>query len=339
MRPVSELSGKAKVDLAGEKFDKRLVNAVFTQSVDSWATLTVTVAVTPKELETLKLSDYPASGAMAWAGRAMFRGNLVSVEVRGTSQIALTYGDDLRLVGKRTADSFGKKQSLEDTLRKVASAVEMRPRFLGDFSEVLPSFPQSGRSQLDLLTTLADSQGFFFVTRSVADEILFFRPGQQVATAGFDTEAQAGMVTFTQSGEASFDKIALRYFDANTHESMEAKLGSEALYGPIAVFTATSAFRDKLKWKTAQGEFQTHVTDRSGYERAEAWLAAHFSKRALLQERVTVRCHEPVALPGDRLDVSKSPVPAVGNGAYLVTSLTVDVGSAVPRSTLTLARA
>jgi len=339
MRTVAELAGKAKVTLGGEKWESRLSGVHFSQQLDRWATLTAAVAATPVELEKMKLSDYPATAEFAWDGRALFRGSLVGVEVRGSSQIVLTYGDDLRLVGKRTADGFGKQQTLQDTLRKVASAVEMRPRFLGDFSEVLPSFPQGGLSQLDLLSSLADKHGFFFVTRSVADEIVFFRPGQQLASASFDAEAQAGSITFQQSGESSYDRIAIRYFDSKSLHTKEAKLGADELYGPIAAFTGSSSFREKLGWKTSKGHFETHVTDRSGFERAQTWLSAHFSKKVMSQERVTVRCHEPVALPGDKLELTKCPVPNVANGAYLVVAIAVEVGSAIPRATLTVMRA
>ncbi len=339
MRPLAELVGKTKVTLGGDKWESRLGGVHLTQALDSWATLTATVAATPAELEKMKVADYPATAELAWDGRALFRGSLVGVEVRGSSQVVLTYGDDLRLVGKRTADSFGKQQTLQDTLRKVASAVEMRPRFLGDFSEVLPSFPQSGLTQLDLLMSLADKHGFFFVTRSVADEIVFFRPGQQLASASFEVEAQAGTVNFQQSGEASYDRIAIRYFDSKSLESKEAKMGSDELYGSIAAFTGSSSFREKLKWKTSKGQFETHVTDRSGFERAQSWLSAHFSKRVMSQERLTVRCHEPVALPGDKLNITKCPVPSISNGAYLVVAISIDVGSAIPNSTLTVMRA
>lgn len=336
MRSVAELSGKADVKLAGERWAERLASATFSQTVDGWATLVVHVVVTAKELEALKLSDYPATAELSWDQKALFRGNLVGVDVAGATQLALTYGDDLRLVGKRTADGFEKKTSLQDILKKIATAVEMRPRFLGSFDEILPSFPQSGQSQLDLLLALADQQGFFFVTRSVADEIVFFRPGQHVSEGKIDLETQAGTVSFSHSSEASFQRIAVRYFDDATQKPKESQLGADDLYGSIAAFTGN---RDKRQWRTAQGDCQAHVTDASSYERAQSWLAAHFSKRAMSQERMVVRCHELVALPGDKLDLSKSPVPAVANGTYLVVGLTVDVRSAIPRATMTVARA
>jgi hypothetical protein len=339
MRASAELAGKAKVALSDDRWAKRLAGASFTQSVDGWSTMTVAVAMAPKELRDAKLADYPSTAELEWNSRALFRGNLVAGEVRGASQLVLTYGDDLRLVGKRTTDGFGKKQSLEELLRKLATGIGMRPRFLGSFAEELPSFPQGGRTQLDVLLALAEQQGFFFVTRSVSDEIVFFRPGEHVARVAIDASAQASSTVFGQSSEGSFERIALRYFDVASQAPKEASLGRDALYGPIAGYTESSTFRDKFQWKASQGEFEAHVTERSGFERAPSWLSAHFSKRALLQERATVVCHEPVALPGDRLDLSKSSAPALADGAYLVTGLRVDVGASIPRGVLSLARA
>ena len=337
-----ELSGKAKVSLQGalgDRWSTRLSGATLAHQVDGWSTLTVAVALTPAELGDVKLADYPATAELSWDSRALFRGHLAASEIRGGSRLVLTYGDDLRLVGKRTTDAFGKKQSLEELLRKMASAVEMRPRFLGNFGEVLPSFPQSGRTQLELLSALADQHGFFFVTRSVSDEIVFFRPGESVSEARIDASMQSAETHIAQSSDGSFDRIALRYFDAGTQEPKEASLGRDVLYGPISGFTDKSVFREKLQWKTAKGEFEAHVTDPSGFERAQSWLASHFSKRALLQERVTLSCYEPVALPGDRVEVTKTETPAISDGMYLVTGLRVDVGAAIPRATLALARA
>lgn len=323
-------AGKYELDLGDKQLLKRLSGADLWAPLDDAAKLTVTLTVSDEEAGKLRAGSLPQQASLSWAGRGLFKGFLSRLFAPSRSRLVLVYRDALQKAGKLSEDRFSKPQSLQESLEKIAGRLGLSARFHGGFGDAMPGFSWGGKSFETHLQELSARFGFFYTCRSVGGSLNFLKLGQSIQSATCDAKKDALDVMLNASGEGGVSEVQWRYFDSKQMKSLEKKMSQSELYAPLGPFASHAGYKEKLGWKLAQGQAETHVGDMAAFEAGAQWMTSQLSKRLMDQESVTVRAIEPLALPGDKLSLKQTLMPGIEDGDYLVRAVTVRVGSSTP---------
>lgn len=323
-------AGKYDLDLGDEELVKRVAAAEMWAPLDDAARLVVTLSWPTDDAEKLRASALPQQAKLTWAGRGLFQGHLSRVLTPGRSRVALVYRDGLQRSSKISEDRFSKPQTLQECLDKIAGRLELSARFHGSFGEAMPGFSWGGKPLETRLRDLGARFGFYFTCRSLAGALHFVKLGSSIQSASCDAMKQALDVSLLASGEGGISEVQWRYFDSKEMKSLEKKLSTSELYAPLSAFTSHAGYKEKLGWKLAQGQAETHVGDLAAFEAGASSLTSQLSKRLMEQETVTIRAIEPLALPGDKLSLKRAPLGGLQDGDYLVQAVTVRIASSTP---------
>jgi hypothetical protein len=339
MPALHSAQGKLKLDLNSQTFQKSIVDATFDSILDDSSILTVTVAHSPVHNKDRKLSHYPESANLNWDSKLLFQGHILSVEVLGASKTRLTYRDPLYLASKTSVNEFSKQETLETAIRSMISQIGLGCRFSGDFGENWNSFSQTNETILEALTSLSYSAGFFFSCKSAGDSVALIRLGSYLNSANIDVQKQAVAFSSSHSISEEVSEFAYSYFEPGGQETQYKNLTRSDLLGKTQSFSEHSTHREKAQWRLSKGKMETFETDVSQHENGGSAFRNEFSKRAMAQEMVTLRLHEPLAWPGDRIELKNTSAPSVQDGAYFVQSARLKIHSSLPLLDLTAIRA
>ncbi|MCB0404652.1 MAG: hypothetical protein KDD51_07675 [Bdellovibrionales bacterium] len=334
MPDTAALLGKYELSLGNQKWEEHLTQVEFHTELDEPSRLSVSVAVNAKELAKTSGGALPATASLKWQDMGVFKGTLIHCRTVSHSLMVLTYADSLFAAKKTMLNGFYKKQSLKEVLEKLSKEIGLRARFQGNFSEKLPGLNVGGKTIFDHFSTLAAKFGFYFSYRSFADTLYFVRVGESVKSQKLDCCTDTADVSIGQAGSEAYSQVTLRYFDPKSMETKEKKISKSTLYGHLGGFAEHPTYRHKMEWASAAGSLESHVTDLYHFENAEELLGQELSKKLMAQETIRLKVFKPIALPGDKLQLSEAPAGALQDGDYLIKSMALTVNSALPYAEL-----
>lgn len=322
---------KYEVKLGDSGLEKRIASAELFTSLDEPSRFTVIIATRAELLAALSPDSLPQTASFSWNDKPLFQGHLAATKVVGHHRLQLEYSDELRLAKRTSENEFFKQQTLREVLEKLCKWVGLKASFVGSFSELLPGFSLGDRSLFDLMKELSYTYGFFFVSKSPTNGVTFFSLGQQVSTKNIDASKVVFDTELDQTAERAVDAVEVSYFDSAHPQGVKREVAQAALYKPLGGLTGHPGCAAKLKWKLAKGRMETHVTNSSQYDDAERAFRSQLSKQLMEQEQFRLSCFEPLASAGDKIELSKATAGNLENGAYLIRSSRVVVGSSLPK--------
>jgi hypothetical protein len=333
-------SGKYTFEGLTEALQKRIVRAEFVSSLDEVSQLAIVVALDGESTKKLVPRDFPSEVTFRWQERGLFKGNLVGVRVKGQSQLELIYQDGLSRAKKTHVNQNVSELTLRQCLEKLCAGVGLSPDFKGSFSDTLPAMNLSGASFFEHLAALATHYGFYFVNRSFAGQMLFVRVGSFVKEIALDAKTAAlGNIQHTQASQGIYGSATFRHFDPGALGGKDKTVAQDTLYSDLGAFKEHGGFRERSRWTSAQGTYETHVSQSHHFDSGEALVRGQMAKHVMGQEGLTLVAFEPLGLPGDKLAVKGLPTSAVEDGSYLIQSTTISIQTAIPRMELTAIRA
>lgn len=330
---------KVEIDIGKGDWTKRLGTAELFAALDESSRFTVTVALSPKEIAELPLSSVPKSANLTWNQKTMFRGHLSAMNILDGTCLLLEFSDELHLAKRISENEFFKQQTLHDILGKISGWLQVEASFSGDFGVVVPAFSVADRSIFDLITELSSNYGFFFFRSPSSSRISFLKLDRSYDQKTLKLGESVFGKSFQAHADSGFESVEVSAFDPGSASSKKREISGRTLYAPAAHFTQHSGYQVKASWPLAKGRFGTHAANISSFRGIDALFQQRLSKGLMGQEKRYAIAFEPVVLPGDCVEFGGRGILKVHEGAFLVSSVHLSVGAAIPRMEITAIRA
>lgn len=331
--------GRISFDFGSDRFDKAVTGGELTTELNQPSEMSVRLSLLPKDLKQISISDLPDSLSVKWLDRGLFQGTLAGAQFGAQNTLILVYRDGLQAASKVIENGFIKKQTLQETLQKMVDATGLSAKFSGTFSDEISAYSLSERSVMEHWQYLSLEYGFHFVPRSFGKSMHFIKLGEGVQSASVDVKSQALSIHSSHAAAAFYDQANVHFFDPSELSSQEKTLSQGDLYGPLGVLKNSPAFKERQGWVGAKGNLEEHASTKEQFDSGDKRIKNRLSRLAVGNESVTVTCLEPLALPGDMLQVSNSQLSPALEGKYLVHGVRILVNSSRPRAEITGVRA
>jgi len=334
--------GRYKLQFTGGKdsseLTKKTTDVQMHAQLNTVSSLRVSFVHPGKSFSEWKTSSMPKEASLHWQDRLIFEGETVSFESHGLAKTTVIFHDPLSHTKKFADDGVVQNEQLSDCLKKLTKRCALSMEMIGPFTDKIAAFYFGGRTVLENLQLLADQYGFHFIFRPSTKKLTFIRVGHHIAKAKLSDAKSVTMIDSVLSVEQSYSEIHFRIFDSGSMASKDRKFSKQQFYQPLQSMTEHSSYREKSGWKTAAGTLEVHTTSMHEFETAEHRISHQLSKHLLEQDALRLQLINPLCLPGDQLEVEKSPRKEMDHGNYLSFSCHVDIASNLPRMNVVAVR-
>jgi len=335
MSLLEKKRGSFKFDFSGGgdlPFENRMSRAEWCSELDKSDTLMVSLALSRKEAADFKLAQLPTRLSVKWQDRPLFKGGLLAAEQTGGSRFDLIYKDNLYALERRIEGGYLKNESLSNAVRGIVSQGKLEAKFFGDFSDLLPSIFLGDRTLYENLVFLADKFGFFFYFHGPSELVHFIRLGSSSASVQVDAGKSVYGIHASKRSDLSWGEVNCRVFDHRTLSTQNKKIASQSIYGSLSQVSGHSSYRTKQSWPFSQGEYEVNAHHATEFDDSQRRVNAPLAKKAICGETTQLTSYEPLALPGELLELSQTWNSDFHEGSYLVQKCLVTFQSSLPRA-------